>query len=162
MDNIKLQYSNNSVREAVRLYWYKQTGIVFPVLTIFLATYVSYLVINGNRSWFVGVLGTISLLAIVLIPSFYFIHLNRSLKQLKKMKKPEANLELTEDRLIMSSDLGKSEIDWSVIKKIWCFDNVWLLVFAAGEFVSLPIVNVNNEAREFMLLKARENGAEIA
>lgn len=162
MDTIKLYYSEKMVREAVKLYWYRQTGIAFPVSTLLLATYVSYLFISGNHSWYVGVLGTIALIAIILIPSFYFIHLNRSLNHLKEMKEPEAYLELTDKRLIMYSDLGRSEIVWATIKKVWCFNNILLLVFPAGEFVSLPLGNMPDEAKDYLISKAKENGADIA
>ena len=78
------------------------------------------------------------------------------------MKTPEATLELGYDRFRITSDVGSSEIEWSLITQVWCFKNVWLLFFSAGEFMTLPVTDISPESKSFIAKKAKANGAKIA
>ena len=125
-----IKYSEPLVREAVLLYWRKQTGFVFPVATVFLCGYLGYLLSIGTRSWLVGVLGTVVVVSVTMMAAFYFVHLSRSLKRLRSMQTPEVKLEFNEEKFKLTSELGASEVQWATIKKLWRFENVWLLVFS--------------------------------
>ena len=78
------------------------------------------------------------------------------------MKIPEATLELGEERFSVKSDVGYSEIEWSLISHIWRFDKVWLIFFSAGEFMTLPIAEFTQESKLFIISKAKAKGAKIA
>ncbi len=78
------------------------------------------------------------------------------------MKTPEATLELGDERFRVASDVGSSEIEWSLISQVWCFKNVWLLFFSAGEFMTLPVTDISPESKSFIVAKAKANGAKIA
>jgi len=91
----------------------------------------------------------------------YIVNLRRSLKRLRRMKVPEATLELGEERFRVTSDIGSSEIEWSLISQVWRFEKVWLLFFSAGEFMTIPIAEFTPESKEFIVSKAEANGAKI-
>lgn len=94
MDVIKLKYSEPFIREAIRTYWWKQIGPVFPVITVLLAGYLIYILTNGDRSWVAGALGAVVILGIGIMVIGYFVHLHRALQRFRRMKTPEATLEL--------------------------------------------------------------------
>jgi hypothetical protein len=162
MDPIKLQYSEPFIRDAMRAYWWKQTGPGFLIALISLATFFSYKVFSGERDWFVGVLGAVLLLGLMTIAATYFVHLHRLLGRLRRMKVPEGLLELGEERFKVTSDVGSSEIEWSLVRVIWRFEKVWLLFFSAGEFMTLPTAEMTEDAREFIVRRAEANGAKVA
>jgi len=162
MESYKLKYSEALIREGILRYWKKQIGVIFPLITVLLSVYLVYLLVTGNRSWLVGVLGTVIFLAIVTMAASYFVHMGRSLKRLRRMKSPEAFLELGEDKFKVTSDVGSSEIQWSLVQKLWRFENIWLLFFSGGEFMSIPVAELPDEAKSFIEVRLVANGATIA
>ncbi|QPJ61537.1 MAG: YcxB family protein [Candidatus Nitronauta litoralis] len=162
MDVIKLKYSEPFIREAIRTYWWKQIGPVFPVITVLLAGYLIYILTNGDRSWVAGALGAVVILGIGIMVIGYFVHLHRALQRFRRMKTPEATLELGNEHFRVTSDSGSSEIKWSQIDQVWCFKNAWLLSFSAGEFMSLPVTDISPESKSFIAAKAKAGGAKIS
>lgn len=162
MDVIKLKYSEPFIREAIRSYWWKQVGPVFPVITALLTAFLAYQVLNGDRSWLVGMLASVIILAFSIMVASYYVHLQRSLKRLRRMKTSEATLELGEERFRVTSDVGSSEIEWTLITEVWRFKGVWLLFFSAGEFMTLPVADISPEHKSFIVEKVKANGAKIA
>ena len=162
MEPITLKYSEKFIRNAVRSYWWKNIGPFFPLISVLLAAYVIYRAVNGDRSWFIGVVGTVVVLGSVVMIASYFVHLRRSLSRLKRMKTPEATLELSEETFKVVSDVGTSEFQWSLIKKLWCFEHAWLLMFSGSEFMTLPIDDLSEQSKQFIAERVKANGAKIA
>ena len=162
METISLKYSEPFIRKAIRAYWWKNVGPLFPIIALFLAIFVIYRVAEGDRSWLIGGLGTLVLISFTVMAASYFVHLRRSLSRLRRMKTPEATLELGEERFKVTSDIGSSEIEWSLITNLWCFENVWLLFFSGSEFMTLPVDGISAESRSFIIEKVEANGAKIA
>jgi hypothetical protein len=117
METIKLKYSEAFIKRAVKSYWWKQISPLFLGVTVTMFIFLVYLLLNGDRSWLVGLLAGVVSLAIAVITASYFVHLTRALGRLRRMKAPEATLELTENRFRVASDVGESEFEWSIISK---------------------------------------------
>lgn len=162
MEPIKLRYSEPFIRSAIRVYWWKQIGPSFLLLLISLTVFLVYRIAEGDSSWIVGAIGTVLVLGYGIIVASYVVHLRRSLKRFRRMKVPEATLELGEERFKVTSDVGSSEVEWSLIAKIWRFKNVWLLFFSESEFMTLPVDDLSSKSKLFILAKAEANGAKIA
>ena len=161
METIKLEYSKLLIKRAIKAYWWRQVGPLFLAVTIFMIGFLIYRIVQGDRSWLVGLVGAIVLMAVVIMVASYVVHLKRSLSKLGGMGKPEATLELEDNRFRVSSGAGSSEVEWSLITKVWCFDEAWLLFFSAGEFMTLPIKNMSNENKDFILSKFEKAGAKV-
>ncbi|WP_040307511.1 YcxB family protein [Agarivorans albus] len=161
METIKLEYSKSLIKKAIRSYWWRQVGPTFILFTISLAGYLIYLISNGDRSWLVGLSGTVVVMAVTIMTALYFVHYKRSIAKLASMGKPEATLELESYRFRVASGAGSSEIEWSLIKQVWKFDGLWLLFFSAGEFMTLPTENISGENLEFILTRLEEVGAKV-
>lgn len=161
MAPIRLHYSERLIRDAVRAYWWKQIGPKFVIATVLMSIYLVYRLVSGDRGWIVGVVGAVLVLAFGIMAATYFVHLRRSLSRLRRMKVPEGTLEIAEERFKVTSDVGASEIEWSLISGIWRFKKVWLLFFSAGEFMTLPIADISPDSRSFILKKAEAYGAKI-
>ena len=161
MEKISLKYSEPFIKETIRAYWWKNIGPLFPVIAILLTVFVIYRIVEGDRSWFVGGLGTLVIISFTVITASYFVHLKRALSRLRRMKTPEAKLELGEDRFKVASDIGSSEIEWSLITNLWRFEHAWLLFFSGSEFMTLPVDGISAESKAFIIKKAEENGAKI-
>lgn len=161
METIKLEFSKPLIKSAIRSYWWRQVGPLFLLVTVFMAGYLIYLVLQGDRSWLVGLAGAVVCMAVTIMLALYVVHLKRCLSKLGMMDKPEATLQLEENRFRVSSSAGSSEIDWSLIVQVWCFDEVWLLFFSAGEFMTLPTKHIGPESKVYILSKFSEVGAKV-
>lgn len=161
MDIIKLQYTEDFVRRSIKSYWWKQVGPLFLGTIVVMAVFLINLIFIGERSWLVTMLGIVVPLGITVVTASYFVHLKRALIRLRRMKKPAATLILTNNRFGIASDVGESESEWSIITKVWQFEEVWLLFFSAGEFMTLPTKNMPERHQEFILSKLNENGAKL-
>lgn len=162
MGPINLKYTEQLIKKAVLAYWRKEIGIALPVVIAFLTGYWLFLIYEGNQSWVVGALGTALVLGYLMISALYFVQLNRALKRLRRMKVPEATLELDSHRFKISSDVGTSEIEWSQIIKVWRFESVWLVFFSAGEFMTLPTSEFTEESKSLILSILNSHGATVA
>lgn len=162
MTNLNLHYSEALVRRAIRSYWVRHVGLFFPAVALALTVYVGYRFATGDRSWVVGVMATTVVLSFVMMAATYLVHLRRSLERLRRMGAPEATLELGEERFRITSGSGSSEIEWSLVRQVWRFQDVWILFFSAAEFMLLPTAQLPADAREFILTKARSAGGKVA
>ena len=68
-----LKYSEPFIREAIRSYWWKQVGPIFPIVSILLAVFLIYQIANGDRNWVVGALDSVLLLAFVTMAAVYIV-----------------------------------------------------------------------------------------
>jgi hypothetical protein len=161
METIRLEYSKPLIKKAIQFYWWRHVGPVFIVVTIAMIIFFIYRILNGDRTWLVGLVGAVIFIAVSVMIASYFVHLTRSLAKLRVMGKPEAVLELESSKFRISSGAGSSEMEWSLINQAWCFDGVWLLFFSGGEFMTLPTNNISKENKEFILSKLEQVGAKI-
>jgi hypothetical protein len=129
---------------------------------LLLAAFALYRIIDGDRSWLAGVIEAIVVIAFGVMVSSYFVHLRRGLSRLQRMKTPEAVLALGADTFKVISDVGSSEIKWSLVKRVWRFKNVWLLMFTGSEFMTLPTERLSEQSKTFITERAKANGAKIA
>jgi hypothetical protein len=162
MEPVSLQYSEQFIKNAIRSYWWKNIGPIFPSVSLLLAAFVVYRALDGDRSWFIGLIGAIAIIAFAVMVTSYFVHYSRSLGRLRRMKVPEATLELNEEGFKVASDVGSSEMQWSVVIQIWRFKHAWLLFFAGSDFITLPTNGLSDEAKKFITERAKANGAKIA
>ncbi len=77
------------------------------------------------------------------------------------MRTPEAMIELGEERLRFSSDVGTTELEWSLITEVWLFPDFWLLFVSRAQFMTVPAADLDPEARNFILAKAKSHGAKV-
>jgi hypothetical protein len=162
MKPFKLHFSEALVRSAVWAFWRRVTGWKYWLAIALLLGSFIYGLWSGDRSWFVGASGTILALGIAFAIAIYAIHFRGSIARLRRMKSPEATFEVGEDRFRITSDVGSSELSWKTVTEVWQFPEFWLLFFSPAHFITLPLADLDNDARELILSRAKSHGAKIA
>ena len=162
MTKITLHYSEALIRCAVRSFWWRTTGWLYFLALLLVLASLGYAIWNGDRSWWVGVLGAVLGLSLVFVVTLYVVHYRGSLKRLRRMRVPEATFEIDEDRFRLSSDVGTSEMAWSTITEVWRFPDCWLLFLSRAQFITLPAADLDATARESILTKVKSHGAKVA
>jgi hypothetical protein len=162
MTSIRLHYSEGLIRRAVQAFWWRTTGWRYVGAFLVVLGSFSYLLWSGDRSWVVGLSGSGLVLAVAFAVALYAIHYRASVGRFRRMRKPEANIELGEERFRVSSDVGTSELAWSAVTEVWLFPEFLLLFLSAAHFITLPTADLDTNSRDFILAKARSNGAKVA
>jgi len=162
MTSIRLHYSEALIRRAVQRFWWRTTGWRYVGAFLVVAGSFFYLLWSGDRSWWVGLFGAVLALAVVFAVALYAIHYRASVGRFRRMRTPEATIELGEERFRVSSDVGTSELAWSAVTEVWLFPEFLLLFFSAAQFITIPTADLDTNSRDFILAKARANGAKVA
>lgn len=151
MYTVQLHYTEPLVRRAILAFWCRNTGWMFFLVYVFLVGGVGVALYAGERSWWVGVVGATLGIVGLLAAASYFIHLRGSLARYRRMKDPTAILEFDEQKFRVASDVGVSEMNWSVITDIWCYPEFWLVFYSRSQFMTLPMAGFDERNREFFL-----------
>jgi len=162
MNPVVLHYSEALVRAAVKAFWFRVLGWRFVVAVVLLSASLVTLVARGERSWFVGMLGTGLAVAVVFAVALYFVHYQESLARFRRMRTPEAALELSEQSFRVASDAGSMEVSWNAVPELWRFSEFWLLFLSRAQFITLPTGDLDLGAREFIVSKVLASGAKVA
>ena len=161
MKEVTLHYSEALLRRAVKAFWWRTTGWLYVIAILLLLFAFGAALWRGDRSWWVGALGTVLGIGIAFAVSIYWVHLRGSLTRFRRMRSPESTFGLGEEGFRVTSDLGTSELAWSTVTEIWRYDDFWLLFFSRAQFITLPAADLDAEAREFILGKAQECGIKV-
>jgi hypothetical protein len=156
-----LEYSEHLVREAVFAYWSRTIGTGFFIALALLLGCLAFLIWDGDRSWFVGALGTTFLFAIGFALAVYLVHLRNAMAKFRAMGVPVATLSLDETCFSISSGLGNSSLHWSAVSEIWRFPSFWLLLFSKAQFVTIPLAKVSFEAQALILSRVSSAGGKV-
>ncbi len=137
-----LNYTERLVAQAVYLYWRKTIGKGYFTMVTLVAAFLIWLVAGGDRSWMVGLMAAVVLLGVLMPAAVYVVHYRNSMGKLRAMAEPVAQLMADARGFTVVSDQGTASMPWSAVKEVWCFDDVWLLLFSKAQFVTLPIADL--------------------
>jgi hypothetical protein len=143
-------------------FWLRVTGWRIGVAGVIALTSLIYLLQIGDRSWYVGVMGTVIVFALILTLTIYVVHYRSSMLRFRRMRIPESTFEPNEKTFRMTSDVGSTELSWNTITEVWCFPDFWLVFFSRAQFITLPTADLSGEVREFILNNIRSRGGKVS
>lgn len=74
----------------------------------------------------------------------------RGMSQLRRMAQPLMNVHFTDAQIEISSDLGKAQIPWSVMRGLKKYSSVWLLIFNKWSYMTVPVGQLDGELQGFL------------
>jgi hypothetical protein len=156
MKPITLHFTEGLLRRAVRAFWWQGTGWSYVVSVALCCAWFAFRLWSGDRSWVVGMLGALLAFVVVISAAVFVVHSRASLGRFRRMRVPEATLELGEERFRLTSDLGASEIGWNAVTGVRRYPEFWLLYFSRSQFVTFPTADLPDDARALILAKVKE------
>lgn len=156
-----LEYTESLLREAVFAFWRRTVGAGYFVALGLLLCSLVFLVWSGDRSWFVGALGTFFVLGVGFALVVYFVHLRNAMAKFRGMGAPVATLSLDDASFSMSSGLGSASLHWSAVTELWRFPSFWLLLFSKAQYVTVPLATVSSEAQAFIVSRVSAAGGKV-
>lgn len=156
-----LIYTESLLRQAVFAFWRRMVGVGFFIAITLLVISLAFQLWRGERSWEVGVIGTLIVGALVFVATIYVFHFRNALAKFRAMGQPTATLVLEEASFTLSSGIGSSVLQWSAITKVWRFRGFWLVLFSKSQFVTLPLAALSEEAQAFIVSRVEASGGKI-
>jgi hypothetical protein len=146
-----LTYSAELVQRAAFSFWLRGIGWKALLTMVALMAVLAWEIHSGNRSWMVGAFGTLLLVGVGMVMVIFFGHLRHSLDNFRKLKVPKATFVVEDDGFSLTSEMGSSTMRWDAVYAIWKFDGFWLMLFSRNQFVTLPLADIPEQMREFIL-----------
>lgn len=157
----KAHYSDRLIRSVTRQFLRRYLGLDYYVVLVLMAMVFVYMILVGDRSWYVGVVGALVVLGIgVAIASWVTYH-QRAFAAFRRMSKPEVNFTFDDDGIAFVSDLGEGRMKWNALREIWFLNDAWLIFVDRGVYSTLPADCLTAEIRDFIQAKAREHGVKL-
>lgn len=156
-----LRYTETLITQAVRLYWRRTVGLGFLVAVVLMFAFLIWLLVEGDRSWIIGLVAAVVLLGVIMPVAVYVAHYRNSIGKFREMSQPVAELVADQNGLTMSSDRGSSSLKWELVKEVWRYDTLWLLLFSKAQFVTLPLADLPDPMQAFMLERVQAAGGKI-
>jgi len=157
-----LSYTEALVAQAVRHYWRRTIGFGIFVAVALMIAFLIWRLADGDRSWIVGLVAAVILLGVVMPITVYVVHYRNSMGKFREMSKPVAELVADEDAFTLSSDRGTTSLKWDLVKEVWRFETLWLLLFSKAQFVTLPLSDMPEPMQVFILERIKAAGGKIA
>lgn len=156
-----LIYSTALLRQAVFAFWRRSVGVGFFVALFIAAIGLVVLVALGQSSWIIGGLATVLVVGVAFAIVIYVVHYRRSLQKFRQMDKPQALFRAEASSFTMSSDIGTTTLQWSAVKELWQFQNVWLLLYSKAQFTTLPLACLSPETQVYIVQCIRDAGGKV-
>lgn len=156
-----LIYTEPLLREAVFAFWRRSVGAGFLVALTVVALSLGILVAQSGTSWLIGALATILLVGFAVAAAVYFVHYRNSLRKFREMGSPQATFRAEESSFTISSNIGVTTLQWSAVKELWQFPNVWLLLYSKAQFSTLPLACLPPEMRAYVVQRIQAAGGKV-
>lgn len=148
---ITLEYSEPLLREAIAGFWRRSVGLGLMIALPVVATLLGVLLFLGDRSWVVGAVGAALLGCTTVVGAIYIVHYRSAMRKFRGLGSTRATFRATDDSFTVSSAAGTSTLPWSSVTEIWKLQNCWLLLFSGSQFITLPLANIPEDARTFIV-----------
>lgn len=143
MTPIRIEYTEELVKRAVFEFWKRTVGVGLPVALMLMVVLFAYLIWSGDRTWMVGLLGTMIALAIIVVVAVYLVHYRNSMQKFRNMRDPSAMLELHDEHLNIKSDAGSGEVRKTLITEVWVYADFWLVFLSRSQFFTIPTTTLS-------------------
>ena len=162
MGAVRLRYSEELIRSAVNAFWWRVVGWRFLIAELVVGTSFVSLIVSGDRSWLVGVIGAVLALGTFFLGVLYLVHYRGSLGRFRRMRTPEATFEPGADGFRVAADTGLAEVPWGHVKELWRFPDFWLVLFSPAQFITLPTADLDEGVRSLLVEKIKSHGGRVA
>lgn len=160
--NLTLHYTEPLVRRSVRRYCARSIGWAYPVALLLLASSFVFGLARGNRSWTSGLFGAVLGFSILIPAVLYRNQLSAALFKFRSLGGKPIAFGGTEDSFSVQSPSGSAELPWRAIMAVWRYEDLWLLLFSKGHFMTFPLEGISAEAQAFLLERVKAHGGQVA
>jgi hypothetical protein len=158
----QLRYSETLLSGAALGYWWRSIGwkVIFALVCAGAALVV--LVASGDRSWQFGLFGALFAFDLVIIAVTYMAQLQRARSLLRAMGEASVIFRASESGFAVESASESASLPWTAVVELWQMPTCWLMLMSKSRFVTLPLADLDDEFRFFVLKQIRAAGGEVS
>ena len=136
MHSVILKFTEREALNSVNRLWKRTLGLSFAIAYGLMAVSMIWLIRSGDRSWLLGVVASVIVLAGIFITSSYLYHRRDAIRKFQQLDNGEILFSFDNASFTLETQGSKSESNWSQIQKVWKYQDAWFLFFARAH--SLP------------------------
>ena len=159
---VTLVYSEPMLRRVAWALWRRAVGWRGGFAYVLGIAFLVVELLSGDRSWLVGMVGTVLVVATAAGVSFYRVVLSRSLAKFRRLGEPKATFEILADRFRVISGGGNIELPWDAVSEVWRLPEFWIFFSSRAYYMTFPLTAVDVEAQDLVLAKLRGAGAKVS
>jgi len=91
----------------------------------------------------------------------YFTFLRRAFYRYGQMQSKSVSYRFTEEGLGARSDMGSGETPWRMLDRVQRYPDVWLLFFRRRGYVYLPVIEMTESVKGYILQQAEKQGVKV-
>ncbi len=159
MHQVDVRYTQALARAAVRAFYWRtlRQGFGWLGLVAFAvsASALGFLVLAGDRSWFVGFTGACLLIVVLIVAWGYVAHFRSTTARFKRLSEPSGRFVFRDADFTVTSDAGSATLPWTSVREVWAFPRFWLFLLSRSQFLTLPIEGIGDDVLAFVRGKAK-------
>lgn len=161
MHETTLIYTETLVKRAVLRYWRRTLGVGYAIALLMVIVSFGALVVLDTDLWILAALGGTIVLAVGFSIVVYAVHYSSSMGRFRRMDVPAARFIADEDTFAFVSPIGEAKLQWSIIREVWRYKDLWLILYAQGGFNVIPIAGVTQDMRDFIEQRVAAAGGKL-
>jgi hypothetical protein len=159
--NTTLRYTEALVRSAVKRFCWQQIGPLYVMALVMVFVGLGSGLMRGDRSWLTGVFGTILFIGAALPIVLYRTQLAGSLERYRLLDNQPAQLIGDANNFVIQSAAGSNTLPWRVIASVRRYEDLWLLSFEKGGFMTFPLTGVSAADQDYLLDRVAAHGGRV-
>lgn len=159
MHTTTIRYDRALVRRALNRFFARTLGKPFFAVFGLLCMYFVYALASGTWSQISTYIAIAMGVMSSVLGLVYVLRLRASTGFFDKSDEPIVEFEFQEDVMVMTSSLGTSKLEWEVFEDVMKFSNIWLLIYARGGYITLPLEQLSSECQAFIDQKLVAKGS---
>jgi hypothetical protein len=149
-----IHYDEAVLRRAVDTFFRRRfvQGMGFPGLAAFAlcCAIVLTLLLRGDRSWLVGVMGAVLVVFVGGFLALWGMHRAQMSRKLAAIHSRQAEVVLDAETITVRAESGSTSLPWNGFTEVWKLPDCWLLFLAPNSHITLPLRGVPQEALDFI------------
>lgn len=155
---ITFDYSPRIVRKAAKHFLFRYYRKMMLLAGVVLALGL-VLVLSRYGGW----LGYLAVLAPFAIPVAWSNYVNTAVKAAQELRDSGVSVTLTDESITFETSQHCCRMNWSLLKDVWRFPDVWLLfTYSVMSYVLIPTEALDEELRSFIETRVGEEGGKVS
>lgn len=147
---IEVTYDRSLVRLALNRFMVKRLGWLTFVFVFGIGVYLTVEMLSGSWSNWSTAIAALWIIVVGILGVVYIARMRASEGFFQNSRDCKVQFVFSEDGVKTNSDVGTSDVKWKVFNELLKFRDVWLLVYAKSGYMTIPALQLSEEAKVFI------------
>lgn len=144
---ITLHYDPATARALASRYWRRAMAWRLAIGVPFVGVAFAYGLWNHDRSWFVGAMGALLFVILVITLGSYAAYRRAVVSRVARLEDHEVRMTIEDDQVVFDSSAATMRSPWNEFRRLLQYWDQWVLERDPGEAISIPTRDLDDEAK---------------